>query len=468
VTKAAIYVRISDDREGRGLGVERQEADCRALAGRLGLQVTEIYSDNDLSASASARKTRRGYRRLLAMAAAGRFAVILAYSSSRLTRTPREFEDLIELAQQHGVRFVYDKSPSFDLNTADGQMMARILAAADAAEAERTGERIRRKLDERKAAGLPHGGAYRPYGWERDRMTIRESEATWIRWGVKQTLGGVPIRTQYRELNARGVTTSKGLPWAHVTWRDTLMTARHAGLMRDGQSKASWPAIITPEEYRAVMRVLTDPARVTTPGRAGRLHLLSGLAHCAVLVDGKPCGAPLRVGKSKSANCETYDAYRCQRGSHVARRRDHVDSFILAVIAKRLRRPDAADLLSAAGEGEAARARRAAAAEAARLRLLIDDAAAEHGRLGLPLSALAAYTVPMREQLAAAEAAAEPPRDRKAVLGGVLGASDPGTAFLALPTDRQRPIIDLLIEITVGKGPRGNVFRPDGIEVRWR
>ncbi|HEX9497165.1 MAG TPA: hypothetical protein VF926_01955, partial [Mycobacterium sp.] len=29
--RAGIYVRISDDREGRGLGVERQEEDCRAL-----------------------------------------------------------------------------------------------------------------------------------------------------------------------------------------------------------------------------------------------------------------------------------------------------------------------------------------------------------------------------------------------------------------------------------------------------
>ncbi len=33
--RAAIYCRISDDREGLGLGVKRQEEDCLALAERM-------------------------------------------------------------------------------------------------------------------------------------------------------------------------------------------------------------------------------------------------------------------------------------------------------------------------------------------------------------------------------------------------------------------------------------------------
>ncbi|MER5688882.1 hypothetical protein [Streptomyces sp. NPDC002205] len=34
--RAAIYCRISQDRGGAGLGVARQEEDCRALCARLG------------------------------------------------------------------------------------------------------------------------------------------------------------------------------------------------------------------------------------------------------------------------------------------------------------------------------------------------------------------------------------------------------------------------------------------------
>lgn len=36
MTNAAVYVRISQDREGAGLGVARQEVDCVALCKRNG------------------------------------------------------------------------------------------------------------------------------------------------------------------------------------------------------------------------------------------------------------------------------------------------------------------------------------------------------------------------------------------------------------------------------------------------
>src|SRR5213078_4676766 len=99
---AAIYCRISADREGRELGVERQEADCRALAERLGLHVVDVYIDNDLSASTRSRKDRPRYRQMLADARAGKVTTVIAYTSGRLTRRPREHEDLIDLATGHG------------------------------------------------------------------------------------------------------------------------------------------------------------------------------------------------------------------------------------------------------------------------------------------------------------------------------------------------------------------------------
>jgi DNA invertase Pin-like site-specific DNA recombinase len=52
--RAAVYVRISSDRVGAGLGVARQEEDCRGLYDRLGWQVARVYSDNDVSATRAA------------------------------------------------------------------------------------------------------------------------------------------------------------------------------------------------------------------------------------------------------------------------------------------------------------------------------------------------------------------------------------------------------------------------------
>ncbi len=60
---AAIYARISQDRTGEGLGVQRQIDDCRLEAARRGWTVAEEYVDDDVSAYSG--KQRPAYRRLL-------------------------------------------------------------------------------------------------------------------------------------------------------------------------------------------------------------------------------------------------------------------------------------------------------------------------------------------------------------------------------------------------------------------
>lgn len=458
MTRCAIYCRISADKEGRALGVARQEADCRELAERLGYTDVVIYCDNDVSAFSG--KPRKQYQRMLDDIREGRVQAVLAYAPDRLYRRLADLAEFIDIVQSTRCMVHTVAAGEIDLSTASGRQTAKLLGVIAEGESDRTGERIKRKLDERKAAGLPHGG-HRPYGWEPDRMTIRESEAEWIRWGVRQTLGGVPIRAQFRELNDQGLTTSIGRPWNHATWRGVLTTARHAGLMRDGRTAGVWPAIVSPEEYRAVARILSDSTRVTTPGRAGKLHLLSGIARCAF----PGCGKPMRVGKASKGG---YSVLRCYPSGHVQRRYDHLERYVLAVVAARLRKPDAVALF-AKDQDESARAlRKAAELEAERLRLLIDDAAAQHAASGLPFSALTAYTAPLQEQLNAAERAATPPQDAKAAFGDLAGAKDMGAAFLGLSVDRQRAVIGILLDIRVGKGLRGNVFRPEGIELDWK
>ncbi|MDP9613100.1 recombinase family protein [Streptomyces demainii] len=56
--RAAIYVRISQDRGGAGLGVARQEEDCRALCARKGWDVVDVYPDNDVSAYSGAPRPK--------------------------------------------------------------------------------------------------------------------------------------------------------------------------------------------------------------------------------------------------------------------------------------------------------------------------------------------------------------------------------------------------------------------------
>lgn len=307
---AATYQRISDDREGREYGVEDQLSDNRALAEREGLTVVggAPYTDNDLSASTKARKDRPQYQRLLADARAGRFQVIVAATQGRLTRTPREYEDLIDLATKHGIRFVYGKSPSFDLNTAQGRGIGRMVSARAAEEAEETAERVARAVKRRVERGAFHGGP-RPYGLEPDAKTIREDEAARIRAWARHVLAGGSLRSIARELNEGGVSTISGSPWRGEVVRKILLNPRVAGLrVHQGAEYPSWsPEIIAPATWRALKVFLDDPDRRRNHGSPARKYLGVGLFTC------ERCpGTTVKTGENRMGD-RTYVCPSCHR-----------------------------------------------------------------------------------------------------------------------------------------------------------
>ena len=177
---AAIYARISADVEGTGLGVTRQLEDCRKLAADRGWPVGDEYADNDVSAFSG--KPRREYARMLDDLASGaRDAVMIAYNLDRLhRRRVGILEEFVALCERVGVRDVATVTADIDLGNDDGLFMARIFAAFAAKESGRKSARIRRKMLQNAEQGVPHGSV-RPFGYENDKITIREDEAKVVR-----------------------------------------------------------------------------------------------------------------------------------------------------------------------------------------------------------------------------------------------------------------------------------------------
>src|SRR5687767_4153737 len=98
--RAALYLRISRDDLGDGLGVERQKQDCVALCEQKGWTATGSYVDNDLSAFSGRR--RASYEQLLVDIRAGRIDAVIAWAPERLHRSVRELEDFIDLVEAKG------------------------------------------------------------------------------------------------------------------------------------------------------------------------------------------------------------------------------------------------------------------------------------------------------------------------------------------------------------------------------
>jgi site-specific DNA recombinase len=302
--RAAIYCRISQDREGRELGVARQSADCRKLCTDRGWDVAREFTENDISAFSG--KPRLQYIAMMAALAAGEFDAIVSYSPTRLHRSPKELESFIDVVEAQHAAVATCMAGDYDLSTATGRMTARIHGAVARHESEQASERIKRKDLEIAMAGGAHGGP-RPFGYSADHVNLDEHEAACIREVAENIIGGAGLLSQCRLLNNRGDLTARGKQWQTTVLRRLLLSPRVIGQrehITTGLHDAQWPAIIdqtTQTRLRALL--ISRPYRVGTvaPGR----YLLSSLMTCAV------CKATLVHFKGWGANKE---AYLCRNG----------------------------------------------------------------------------------------------------------------------------------------------------------
>ncbi|MEU9557958.1 recombinase family protein [Streptomyces fumanus] len=525
-TRAIIYCRISRDREGAGLGVERQREDCEALAKQLGVEVYATYSDNDLSAYSG--KPRPGYQKLLADLRAGRADTVLAWHTDRLHRSPAELEEYIDVCEPRHVQTRTVKAGHLDLSTATGRMIARQLGVQARYEVERMVERQRRKRDEMAAHGKFFGGR-RPFGWESDGVTPRSlacfgcgrddpgdftititcrecgaedgidgwactrcqapngrhvwancrhcgtaanvlegSEFTRIREAADAVLAGASLRSITARWNSLDppVLTSTGGPWAPAELGTVLRRPRNAGiLVHRGQEAGpgNWPAALDEPTWRSLMSYLSDPARKTTPGNE-RKHLGTNLYECG------RCFAGVRVVTSNKNGRKYATAYSCRNEkNHVVRKIQPVDQYVQMLVLERLSRPDLGDLLAARKDPVDVRGAQQQMRESRRT---LDDLAA----------ALGAGEMDLQEWRVARQAARTRLEEAEAVLAravevnpvaGLVGAQDLEAEWRALSLSQQRAVISYLMTVRLhpgrkGRLPGGTYFDAEAVEIVWK
>ncbi|MFL0424186.1 recombinase family protein [Micrococcus luteus] len=466
--RAAIYTRISRDDRGDEAGVTRQEEDCRAKAAGLGFEVVQVYTDNDIGASTRSRKVRPGYAQMLEAARRGAFGAILAYSTSRLTRRPREAEDLIDLVERHGVQIKTVVSGDWNLETADGRAVVRTLAAWDAAEAERTAERVARACEQRAAEGRTHGAV--PYGWTRDAdgtEHLHPEQAQVIRDAAAHVLEGGSLRSFTLDLNARGVGSPRGGKWTAPQLKQLLLRERNAGrLVRRDPKKpghrpvigqGAWPPILDEETHDRVVARLTDPTRRKSRG-SDLKYMMSGILICGA------CGAKCRLmpgGRAKDGTPRP-PSYGCRECFGAKRRVAQVDEFVSDVMRLRLEGPDAPVLL-AGDNTEVVEAQQ----KREELRARLDRAADDYAEGHIDARQLARISARLRDRLETAEATLASARPA----GGLpLDLGVPAAqAWDAAPVAARREVIDALMEVTLVPGGRGSRFDPAlHLRIVWR
>lgn len=455
--RAAIYCRISQDRTGAGLGVDRQREDCEALAQRLGWLVVEVFTDNDVSAYSG--RPRAGYLAMLERIRRAQVDAVLAWHEDRLHRSPRELEDYIDVCERRAVPTQFAQAGELDLTTASGRMTARIRGAVTRAESEHKSERVKRAQAQAASAGKWLGGAA-PFGWnvaDDGSATLDRREAREVREAAKSLLAGASLGSVVADLNRRAVTTSTGRPWNYTSLRQVLTRPRNAGLsVYHGETvgRTTWPVILTEDTWRSVCALLADPGRRRSTSNRAR-WLLAGIALC-----GK-CGGPLRSASAASnrARGTTRTVYRCKAGGggHVARAAQDVDDLAEQVVLGVLGRRDWSAVLDSPWEtvdGESLRV------EAVTLRARLGEAADQYAEGNITAGQLTKITARVQDRLADVEAAMGR-ASRGTALAAFAPGRDPVKVWRSLDIDRRRAVVQELMTVTVlPSGRRGNGFDP--------
>ena len=346
--RAAVYARISHDSAGNGLGVVRQEVECRGRCDDRGWRVVDVYADNDTSAYSGT--ARPGYESMMADVEAGHIDVIVAWHPDRLHRRPIELEGFIETIERCGVGVETVTTGEVDLSSPSGRLHARMLGSIARYESEHRSERLRSKAVELARAGKVSGGGRRPFGYESDRRTIVEAEAELIREAASRVLRGDSLYAIAEDWTDRGCRTVTGAKWSTTAIKTFLTRPRVAGLREHGGeivAEAEWPAILDLHTWEQVRAILTAPSRAKR--RRSRRYLLTGLLRCGKcghLLVGTP-RTPKRGGGKRGVyvydHGNTERAYGCVKANGGCGRvfvlGEAVEAFVVALVLRRLRGP---------------------------------------------------------------------------------------------------------------------------------
>jgi site-specific DNA recombinase len=305
----AIYTRVSSNPDGSKTSTNRQEEACHRFAEGRGWPVAKVYEDDDVSAFG--RNGRPGWEQLLDGIREGKHDAIVFWAFDRAFRRLRDWLDFHELCEERKVVYASTTEP-IDTSTEVGRILAGFMVSVAEMEVRRKKARLLEWHKERAAHGKPAGGGNRPFGYEDDRVTVRQEEAELVRDAARRVFRGASLRSICAEWNDRGVRTPgtrknpAGNRWRTGVLRRLLMSPRIAGLRehRGEVVPAAWDRIVTRKTHERLRELLRDGTRLTNGGDNRRRYLLTGIAYC------QRCGARL-VARPRADHVRRYV---CARG----------------------------------------------------------------------------------------------------------------------------------------------------------
>ena len=316
---AALYARVSSERQDVDLSVAAQLRALRDYAERNGYLVVREYVDE---AESGRIADRPQFSRMLDEAGKQEapFKEILVWKFSRFTRKREHAVAFKSMLRRRGIRVVSITEQADDTPT--GKLLEAIIESVDEFYSENLAQEVSRGMREAASRGF-WMTSYAPYGYKkvhvqdgaktRPRLELNPPSDAVVRRIFDMVLHGKSILDITKVLNAEGIPTTNGKKWLKTTINTMLANEAYTGTLvwganaKDGtppiRIENAFPAIVSQQEFRKVRRLLKSraPSKVN-PRRASSAYLLSGLLKC------ETCGKAMTAADAKSGK---YTYYVC-------------------------------------------------------------------------------------------------------------------------------------------------------------
>ena len=353
LTPAALYARVSSDRQDVDLSVSAQLRALRDYAEKNGYSVAREYVDE---AESGRVVDRPEFRKMIEEGSKPNspFQVILVWKFSRFTRKREHAVAFKSMLRRKGVKVVSITEHADDSPT--GKLMEAIIESVDEFYSENLAQEVVRGMREAASRGF-FLGSKAPFGYkrvkvndgakERPTLEIDPATAPIVKEIFESSLRSNGLKEICRELNDRGI-PNRGNRWYKGGLHYLLTNEAYTGTAVWGKTskgektqdpvrvEGAWPALISRELFDAVQQAMRDRApKVQRPGRVGSKFLLSGLLKCGV------CGRPYIGQGAKSGQYGYYicgTLFREGAGTCTARylNAPRVENFVVEKIRERI------------------------------------------------------------------------------------------------------------------------------------
>jgi site-specific DNA recombinase len=313
VALCAIYTRVSTDMQAEVEfnSCEAQEQRIRAfIASQEGFKVFKVYTDAGFS---GANLDRPAMQEMLKDIMAGSVDMVITYKIDRLTRSPRDFYQLIEHFEKYNAGFI-SVTERFDTSTPSGRLLRNIMLTFAQFERELASERVKDKIIQRALKGMYIGGQP-PFGYkvEEGKLVLDPPRDEAVRLVYNVYAETRSIRQVVHLLKEKGFVTRNGNPVSDAMVWHILNNITYTGriIHKDKSYPGQHPAIITEDIFNYVRTMFKENPR----RRTGDMPTspFAGIIHC------QECGSIMTstyTDKGNKGGRRRYHYYRCGKLPH--------------------------------------------------------------------------------------------------------------------------------------------------------